>query len=64
MDRPEERFSSNLCGFTVSYESHHGRAEQSFLNMRLWWSCPRTMGLAENSGSSVLVLVGRGEGRG
>lgn len=31
MDRPEEQFSSNLCGFTVSYESHHGRAEQSFL---------------------------------
>lgn len=30
-DRPEERISSNLCGFAANYGSHHGRAEQSFL---------------------------------
>lgn len=30
-DCPEEWISSNLSRFAVSYGSHHGRAEQSFL---------------------------------
>lgn len=61
-DCTEEQVSSNLRGFAVGYGSCHGGAEQSLQRHMavVELSQDHGVGRERRSGSSVLVLVGRG----